>query len=164
MSVETSAAICVRWMSMPRDLGEVVAIERLSFAGAWDEDDFRRCARQRGCVGMVAVAGERIVGYAIYELRKSSLHLLNFAVHPAWRRLGVGCTMVEALAQKLIPHRRIRVTLDVRETNMPAILFFRACGFLAVEVLRGFYQDSGEDAYRMEFRLPADVAKEVGLE
>ena len=44
-------------------------------------------------------------------------------------------------------------TLEVRETNLPAQLFFRAQRFKGVRVLRSFYEDSGEDAYLMQFRL-----------
>jgi ribosomal-protein-alanine N-acetyltransferase len=43
----------------------------------------------------------------------------------------------------------------VRETNLPAQLFFRAAGFRAVTVLRDFYRDSDEDAYLMQFGLEA---------
>jgi ribosomal-protein-alanine N-acetyltransferase len=40
----------------------------------------------------------------------------------------------------------------VRETNLPAQLFFKAAGFRAVTVLRAYYEDSPEDAYLMQFR------------
>ena len=31
---------------------------------------------------MVAEQGEKVVGFMIYELHKTKLHILNFAVHP----------------------------------------------------------------------------------
>jgi ribosomal protein S18 acetylase RimI-like enzyme len=51
--------------------------------------------------------------------------------------------------------------LEVRETNLPAPLFFRAQGFQAVRVLRAFYEASGEDAFLMPYRLIDDVGEEV---
>ena len=45
--------------------------------------------------------------------------------------------------------------LEVRETNLPAQLFFRAHGFRAVSVLRDFYEDTAEDAYLMQYRHSA---------
>jgi ribosomal-protein-alanine N-acetyltransferase len=150
----------IRWM-IRRDMPEVLQTEQESFEYAWTEEDFLRCLRQRNCIGMVAEQGERVVGFMIYELHKNRLHILNFAVHPAYRRHGVGMQMVAKLISKLSSHRRTRITLEVRETNLPAQLFFRSQGFKAVRVLRAFYEDSGEDAFLMQYRLADDTSDEL---
>lgn len=146
----------IRWM-IRRDMPEVLQTEQESFEFAWTEEDFLRCLRQRNCIGMVAEQGEKVVGFMIYELHKAKLHILNFAVHPLCRRGGVGAQMVAKLVSKLSSHRRTRITLEVRETNLGAQLFFKAQTFKAVRVLRGFYEDTGEDAYLLQYRLPEDT-------
>jgi [ribosomal protein S18]-alanine N-acetyltransferase len=146
----------IRWM-IRRDMPEVLQTEQESFEYSWTEEDFLRCLRQRNCIGMVAEQGEKVVGFMIYELHKAKLHILNFAVHPACRRYGIGMQMVTKLISKLSSHRRTRITLEVRETNLAAQLFFRAVGFKASRVLRSFYEDSGEDAFLMQYRLADDV-------
>jgi ribosomal-protein-alanine N-acetyltransferase len=153
----------IRWM-IRRDMPEVLQTEQQSFPFAWTEEDFLRCLRQRNCIGMVAEHGEKVVGFMIYELHKNKLHILNFAVNPEWRRLGVGAQMVGKLISKLSSHRRTRITLEVRETNLGAQLFFRKQEFRAVRVLRAFYDDSGEDAFLMEYRFgnePGDDVEET---
>ena len=75
----------IRWM-IRRDMPEVLHTEQESFEYAWTEEDFLKCLRQRNCIGMVAEHGEKVVGFMIYELHKSKLHVLNFAVHPDFRR------------------------------------------------------------------------------
>ncbi len=97
----------------------------------------------------------------IYELHKAKLHILNFAVHPTCRRGAIGNQMVAKLISKLSSHRRTRITLEVRETNLTAQLFFRTQGFKAVKVLRSFYEDSGEDAFLMQYRLAEDIGEDV---
>jgi ribosomal-protein-alanine N-acetyltransferase len=146
----------IRWM-IRRDMPEVLQTEQESFEYAWTEEDFLSCLRQRNCIGMVAEQGEKVVGFMIYELHKSKLHILNFAVHPCCRRFGIGSQMVGKLISKLSSHRRTRITLEVRETNLPAQLFFRSQGFRAVRVLRGYYEDSGEDAFLMQYRFADDT-------
>ncbi|MBA2227237.1 MAG: ribosomal protein S18-alanine N-acetyltransferase [Gemmataceae bacterium] len=141
----------IRWM-IRRDLSDVLRTEMASFEYAWSEEDFLRCLRQRHCIGMVAEQGESIVGFMIYELQKSCLHLLNFAVHPSARRTGIGTQMIQRLIQKMEAHRRRAITLLVRERNLTAQLFFRKMGFQAVRLLRHYYPDTGEDAYQMEYR------------
>lgn len=140
----------IRWM-IRRDMPEVLEIETRSFEFPWSEDDFIRCLRQRNCIGMVAEHEQRVVGFMVYELHKSRLHVLNFSVHSDSRRLGVGTQMVEKLISKLSPQRRKRILLEVRETNLAAQLFFRSAGFRATTVLRDFYEDTTEDAYLMSF-------------
>ncbi len=145
----------IRWM-IRRDMPEVLNIERESFEFPWFEEDFIRCLRQRNCIGMVAEHGERVVGFMIYELHKSRLHILNFAVTKGMRMRGIGRQMADKLSSKLSSQRRTRITLEVRETNLPAQLFFKKVGFRATTVLRSYYEDSPEDAYVMQFQCGAD--------
>ena len=131
----------IRWM-IRRDMAEVLEIERSAFEFPWFEEEFIRCLRQRNCIGMVAEHAERVVGFMIYELHKTRLHILNFAVAHDVRRRNIG---------KLSSQRRTRISLEVRETNLAAQVFFRANGFKATSVLHEFYDDSPEDAYLMQF-------------
>jgi ribosomal-protein-alanine N-acetyltransferase len=141
----------VRWM-IRRDMAEVLETENESFEFPWSEDEFVRCLRQRNCIGMVADQDDEVVGFMVYELHKTRLHILNFAVASRYRRQGIGRKMVQKLIGKLSLQRRTRIVLEVRETNLSAQLFFRSLGFRAVNVLRDFYEDTTEDAYLMQFR------------
>ena len=152
------AGIHVRWM-IRRDMLEVLSIEKEAFEFPWSDEDFVRSLRQRNCIGMVAELADSVVGFMIYELHRSRLHMLNFAVARSHRRLGIGTQMMRKLAAKLAPERRTRIVLEVRETNLAAQIFFRSLGFRATSVLRDFYQDSAEDAYLMQYCLDAAVAE-----
>jgi ribosomal-protein-alanine N-acetyltransferase len=149
----------IRWM-IRRDMPEVLAIEHASYEFPWCEEEFLRVLRQRNCIGMVAEYGERVVGFMIYELYKNKLQILDFATHPEFRRQAVGRQMVAKLVGKLSSHRRTRITLHIRETNLPGQLFFRAQGFRALEVVREHYPDTGEDAYVMQYLLDESVLDE----
>lgn len=158
-TIKKAGRVYVRWM-IRRDVPAVLRIEEASFDYPWCEEDFLRCLRQRNCIGMVAEFNEAVLGFMIYELHEAKLYILNFAVHPHHRRQGIGGQMVEKLVSRLSSHRRTRVTLEVRETKIDAQLFFKACGFRATGVCRGFYEDSGEDAYLMEYRLESAASEE----
>jgi ribosomal-protein-alanine N-acetyltransferase len=146
--------VCVhiRWM-IRRDMSEVFDIEFLTFDRPWTEHDFLGCLRRSNSIGMVAEHEDQVVGFMIYELHKTRLHLLNFAVHPDFKRQHVGTEMVNKLVGKLSKERLTRVLLEVGERNLPAQLFFRSLGFRAISVLRNFYEEPSEDAYLMEFEL-----------
>ncbi len=158
-----SLRVHIRWM-IRRDMTEVMAIEQQSFEYPWQEEEFIRCLRMRNCIGMVAEHEDRVVGFMIYELHKTRLHILNFAVDERFRRRGVGQQMVDKLIGKLSPQRRTRIVLEVRETNLDAQLFFRRCAFRAVAVLRDYYEDTVEDAYVMQHRYrPQPKVEELSV-
>jgi ribosomal-protein-alanine N-acetyltransferase len=117
--------------------------------------------RQRNCIGMVAEMADSVVAFMIYELHRSRLHVLNFAVRRSHRRLGIGTQMMEKLTGKLTPERRSRIVLEVRERNLPAQLFFRSLGYRAISVLKDFYQDTTEDAYLMQYALTSAAIEEL---
>lgn len=155
---EFAIRVQLRWM-IRRDMAEVQAIENQSYEYRWSEDDFVLCLRQRQTVGMVAEFDDRVVGFMVYEQVLSHLQVLNFTVHPEFRRHGVGRQMADKLASKLTFQGRNKIVLEVRETNLAAQLFFKKMGFKATSVIRDFYDDTTEDAYRMQFNCQP-IAKE----
>ncbi|MCX7411988.1 MAG: ribosomal protein S18-alanine N-acetyltransferase [Planctomycetia bacterium] len=144
-----------------RDMAEVLEVEQEAFEFPWSDEDFTRCMRQRNCIGMVAEMADSVVAFMIYELHRSRLHVLNFAVRRSHRRLGIGTQMMEKLTGKLTPERRSRIVLEVRERNLPAQLFFRSLGYRAISVLKDFYQDTTEDAYLMQYALTSAAIEEL---
>ena len=145
----------IRWL-IRRDMPEVLSIERSSFEFAWTEEDFLCCLRQRNCIGMVAEHDHEIVGFMIYELHKSRLRIMNFAVDSSLRRRQIGSQMIARLVEKLSQQRRKEIVLEVRETNLAAQLFFQQLGFRALSVLRNHYDDTAEDAYYMRYLLSSE--------
>ena len=67
--------------------------------------------------------------------------------------------MVAKLIYKLCSHRRQKISLAVREGNTAAQMFFRGHRFQAARVLRGYYEDSGEDAFQMEYSRPTGMGR-----
>lgn len=65
------------------------------------------------------------------------------------------CTLKSKIGSD--PDDRKRLVFEVRETNLAAQLFLRRHDFRATRVLRNAYDDTREDAYRMEFILPGPV-------
>jgi len=142
----------IRWL-IRRDMGEVLDIEKEVAEVPWGEEEFLASMRRRNCIGMVAENDQYIKGFMIYELHKSKLRILNFAVDPDVQRKGIGTQMVERLVDKLSQQRRREITIELRETNLPAQYFFKAQDFKAVQVARGYFDDTGEDAYIMRYRI-----------
>lgn len=146
----------VTWL-VRRHMPEVLDIERRSFPEPFTEADIVAWLRNRSCIGMVAEVGAGpdpiVAGYMIYDLAKHKIELITIAVHPEWRRCGIGRQLVQKAKDKLSSHRRTRLGAHVPETLLEAQLFFKAVGFGESRVVRGYFEDSEEDAFRMVHRL-----------
>ena len=116
----------VRWL-VRRDMPEVLAIDHASFGDPWNEEAFLKRLRERNCIGMCCEDRDgRVVGFMVYTLGRR-ITVDRLAVHPDFRRQGVGRALVAKLRGKLDP-RRNRLVFDVPDTNLPAQLWLRKCG------------------------------------
>lgn len=143
-------ALKIRWM-IRRDMAAVMAIELESFQFPWTEEEFTNCLRQRNCIGMVAVDGDRIVGYFVYLLHRTHLELLNIAVSAKDRRRGIGKAMLDRLVSKLHPTKRARVETLVAERNLPGQQFFNRTAWRCTGIIRGPWMNHDDDALRFVF-------------
>ncbi len=117
----------IRWM-IRRDMPVVLAIEAASDRRPWNEGDFRRHLALPHCIGQVAEPDGRVVGFQVYSLTKTGIHLHRFGVDPESRRQGVGSRLLTRLMAKLSSQRRTVVTAYLREANLAGQLFLRARG------------------------------------
>jgi len=144
----------IRLRRMRRDdLEPVVGIERACFPNAWRRRQFLACLRDKAHHVWVAERFGQVVGFVVYKRDGSVVHLMNLAVDPHYRHRRIAEQMVSHLLSESGGSGGELVRLEVRETNLDAQLFYRYLGFKAVAVRRGYYPDTGEDAYEMEFRM-----------
>lgn len=136
----------IRWM-IRSDMPRIMEIENASFLDPLQEEDILGRLRRTNSIGMVAVTrSENIAGFVIYELESKSVNIIDFAVDPAYRRSGVGTAMIDRMKEKLAINRRHMITSIVNERNILAQIFYRSCGFAAVEVWRDYFCDETGDA------------------
>jgi ribosomal-protein-alanine N-acetyltransferase len=142
--------IVVRDLKTNQDLRSVMAIEEASFVTPWTEDDFKRVLKAKAKCVVLAESARKVIGYMALEVLPKSFCVLSMAVHPDYRRKGVGTRLLGWLCDQLKLMSKGKVAIEVRETNLGMQLFLRNCRFHATEVLRDYYEDTGEDGYRFE--------------
>ncbi len=129
------------------DLPEVLSIERRSFPAPWSLAMFVLEVSKPSGVCLAATAGEEIVGYLVCSRYADVFHLMNVAVDPSRRRLGIAERMVERMLSEA--GREERYTLEVRISNHGAIAMYEKLGFRRAGRRRRYYSDNGEDAMIM---------------
>ena len=94
----------------------------------------------------------KLVGYTLFWHVVDELHLLNVAVAIDARRRGVGRALMEDLLAYAREHAVMRILLEVRAGNEPALALYESLGFERFNVREGYYAD-GEDAVEMSLAL-----------
>ena len=139
--------------AVDRDLPRILEIERLAFPSPWSFASFERELSLPFSRVMVALSeGNSIVGFLCRWLIADECHVLNIAVYPDSRRLGIGTVLItEAISEARIAGAGV-VTLEVRRTNLAARQLYRKFDF-EERRLRRHYYGPGEDAIIMELRF-----------
>jgi ribosomal-protein-alanine N-acetyltransferase len=144
-----------------RDFAEVQSIEESCFEFPWTEQEFLSCLQQPNCLGLVAECEGKIAGFLIYEMSKGGTFITNIAVDPALQRHNIARQMIQKLVTKMLTRQTRKLVIEIRETNLSALLCFRALGFRASNVLKNFYEGQNEDAYVLQYRLGKELALPV---
>lgn len=91
----------------------------------------------------------RVLGYVgmMYVLDEG--YISNVAVSPEYRRLGIADKLIESLIKRANEKNLSFVTLEVRESNLPAIELYRKNGFSDVGMRKNYYNKPTENAILM---------------
>lgn len=131
------------------DLDKVYDIEVLSFKNPYPKALLEFYLNLYSDLFLVAEVCGRVVGYIIGVIKWSILgHILSIAVHPNFRRRGIGSALLRE-EEYIMKCRGVRVVrLEVRTSNKPAIAMYRKFGYTIAFIKPHYYED-GEDAYVM---------------
>lgn len=129
------------------DLPSVVEIEHLCFQDPWPEEslaeELRHDARR---LPIVAEDDSGVVGVALVWTVADEMHILSLGVHPRARRRGVASGLLSEIRERGLARGATLITLEVREHNQAAQVFYRRHGFLEVARRPRYYPDTHEDA------------------
>lgn len=112
-----------------RDIGAVLAIQVASPEIAqWAAQSYALADRP-GTFGWVVEIQTAIAGFLIARRVLDEAEILNIAVHPDFRRRGVGSELLSLALKDASNRGVIKAYLEVRASNGPAIEFYKRHGF-----------------------------------
>jgi len=136
-----------------QDLKDILEIERLSFPSPWSTVHFYAELYKDYAHLWVAELDGKVVGYVCFWIIAGEAHLANIAVHPSFRRKGIGSFLLKTVLRFLKRRQVDRLLLEVRVSNKAARKFYEKFGFRKDGLRRSYYQDTGEDAVLMSKKL-----------
>ncbi len=135
------------------DLPELLAIETASFIQPWSPGSFLSEIK-KAPPSLYLIRKEPsacILGYICFWPVFDEIQMLNLAIHPDYRRQGLGRRLMTFLLGRAGEKGISKVLLEVRASNLAAIGLYRSLGFEILYRRPGYYEPDGEDALVMEW-------------
>lgn len=124
----------------------VAKLEKKCFSDPWSENSIRSELSNPLSLWIVAVDDGDVVGYVGSQSVLGESDMMNLAVCEDYRRMGVGCSLVEELVKALSRAGNYQLTLEVRSSNTAAIGLYEKMGFCQVGRRPNYYHNPKEDA------------------
>jgi [ribosomal protein S18]-alanine N-acetyltransferase len=137
----------------PRDIPAILQIQSESREAAqWSQSAYERLGGD-GEGAWIAERDGRVDGFLIARAVAGEMEILNLAVQPTARRMGVGTALLREALSWAVQERVGRVFLEVRFSNVAATRFYEQHGFAPAGVRANYYRDPVEDTLLLALRL-----------
>ena len=125
---------------------QVAELEKMCFHDPWSEASVASELGNPLSLWLVAVDGEKVIGYVGSQTVIDMTDMMNIAVHPDFRRRGIAKMLVERLVDALKSRQSRCLMLEVRTSNTGAQLLYEILGFVQVGIRKNYYRNPKEDA------------------
>lgn len=129
-----------------RHVQQIAQLEKLCFSDPWSERSIASELNNELSLWLVALDGDTVAGYIGSQSVMGESDMMNVAVHPSYRRQGIGEALVTELIKKLRQLGNYSLALEVRVSNQPAIALYEKLGFAQVGRRPNYYRNPKEDA------------------
>lgn len=131
------------------DIPAVVKLEESSFPTPWTYWIFFQELISPQRFYLVAELGGEVIGYAGMSWLLDEGHITTLAVDREHRRQGIGSMLLEKLIDRARSLGLRYLTLEVRESNIPAQKLYHKYGFVVEGKRHRYYYNPREDAVIM---------------
>ncbi len=131
-------------------IDDLVVVENLSFRIPWSRQSLiDELVNNNMAVYYSALSDRKAIGYAGMWQVLDEGHITNIAVHPEFRKSGVGSLLLNELLKEAKLRGIRALTLEVRKSNEGAKALYRKYGFEEGGFRKAYYADNHEDAIIM---------------
>ena len=128
------------------DTAHVAQLEAMCFSTPWSENAIIKELTNPLSLWLVAREDDIVAGYVGSQSVMGEADMMNLAVHPDYRRKGIGAALVSRLIESLKSNDIYSLTLEVRASNEPAKSLYNGMGFEQVGCRPNYYTAPKEDA------------------
>ena len=132
-------------------LNDILDIEKKSFVRPWTKDMFLSSSKNPAAQFKIALDGQKLVGYCVFQIAGNESELLNIAVKPEERGKSCGRKLLEFIFDVSVKKNCENVFLEVAKNNEKALSLYERLGFKEINIRKKYY--AYEDAIIMKKAL-----------
>ena len=106
-----------------------IELDNVVLNGLWNKEQWQKelSDSRRLCIG--GIDSSRLLAIACGWLIVDEVHLTVIAVHPEYRRKGIGRSLLLTLFEKARSKGAVKATLEVSSENIAAKALYKSLGF-----------------------------------
>ena len=130
-----------------KHVAQVAELEKICFgSAAWSEKSVASELENPLSVWLVAMEGEKVLGYVGSQTVIDETDMMNVAVHPDYRKQGIARELIAQLVESLKLRKSHCLTLEVRASNEPAKNLYKMLDVEEIGIRKNYYRNPKEDA------------------
>ena len=130
-------------------LDDVYIIETECFSHPWSRQSLEEELNNETSLFLVAKEGNEVIGYIGMSIVIDEGYIFNVAVRESYRNKGVATALINELVTYGKKNNFSFITLEVRESNLPAISLYSKFGFIKAGERKDYYSNPKENAILM---------------
>jgi ribosomal-protein-alanine N-acetyltransferase len=136
------------------DVSQVIAIDQISFSLPWPLSSFRyELTENLASRCWVAELDGRVAAMLVGWFIVDEIHIATIATHPDFRQQGIGEKLLSFALQSAKGEGAVSSFLEVRESNIAALMMYYKFGYIESGRREGYYKDNGEAAILMTLNM-----------
>lgn len=130
-------------------LEDVYKIETECFSHPWSKQSLEEELNNETSLFLVAKEENEVIGYIGMSIVIDEGYIFNVAVREKYRNKGVATALINELVTYGKKNNFSFITLEVRESNLPAISLYSKFGFIKAGERKDYYSNPKENAILM---------------
>lgn len=130
-------------------LEDVYIIETECFSHPWSKQSLEEELNNETSLFLVAKEENEVIGYIGMSIVIDEGYIFNVAVREKYRNKGVATALINELVIYGKKNNFSFITLEVRESNLPAISLYSKFGFIKAGERKDYYSNPKENAILM---------------
>lgn len=127
-------------------LDDVYIIETECFSHPWSKQSLEEELNNETSLFLVAKEENEVIGYIGMSIVIDEGYIFNVAVRESYRNKGVATALINELVTYGKKNNFSFITLEVRESNLPAISLYSKFGFIKAGERKDYYSNPKENA------------------
>lgn len=135
------------------DADKLAELESKYFSLPWSKESIIDSFRLSNYRFVVAHEDDEVVGYCAMYIAGDEADITNVVVDSGFRRKNIATQLLNFLFVEARKIGVLKVHLEVRKSNEPAIALYEKMGFVKITERKNFYEKPIEDAILMTVGL-----------